>query len=222
MPVRYLLVLDDYGTFADAMASRLDAEPCMRAFAATTIQQARLVMRERCFDGLLLDLDLDGYDGLRFAAGALAAQPDLRIVVMTGGDDDRQVIDAVRAGILGWVRKDEPIEHLLEVMRGALRGETWIPPRLLTCVIAELKAAQRDVGESDLLIGKLSRREREILGLLVTGLSIDAISSRLVLSRNTVRTHVQNVIGKLGVHSTVAAVAVARRAGLRARPIADA
>lgn len=220
VPVRNLLVLDDYATFADAMASRLDTEPGLRAFAATTIEQAQLVMRERCFDGLLLDLDLGGHNGLRFAAVALAAQPDLRIVVVTGGKGDCQVVDAIRAGVLGWVRKDETIQHLLEVVRGVLRGETWIPPRLLTGVIAELKAAQREVTDSGMLIGKLTRREREILALLATGLSIDTIGSRLVLSRNTVRTHVQNVIAKLGVHSAVAAVAVARRAGLRQPPTA--
>ncbi len=218
--VKYLLVLDDYLTFADAIARRLDAEPGLRAFAATTIEQARSMMGEHCFDGLLLDLNLNGYSGLGFAAEAMAAQPDLCIVVVTGWGDDRQVIHAVRVGVLGWVLKDEPIQHLLEVVRGALRGETWIAPRLLSGVIAELKAAQREVTESDLLIGKLTRREREILGLLATGLSIDAIGNRLLLSRNTVRTHVQNVIGKLGVHSAVAAVAIARRAGLRAPPIA--
>lgn len=216
LPVKYLLVLGDHVTFADAMASRLDAEPGIRAFAATSIEQARWVMHEQCFDGLLLDLDLDGHNGLGFAAWALAVQPDLRIVAVTGRNDDREVIDAVRAGVLGWVPKDEPIEHLLHVVRGALQGETWIPPRLLTGVIAGLKTAQRDVAEGDMLIGKLTRREREILGLLATGLSVDAIGSRLLLSRNTVRTHVQKVISKLGVHSAVAAVAVARRAGLRA------
>jgi DNA-binding NarL/FixJ family response regulator len=213
--VKYLLVLDDYVTFADAIASRLDAEPGVRAFAATTAEQARWVMGGHYFDGLLLDIDLDGHNGLRFAAEVLAAQPDLRIVVVTGGSDVRQLIDAVRLGVYGWVPKDEPIEHLLAVVRGALRGETWIPPRLLTTVLAELKSSRRDVSQSDLLVGKLTRREREVLGFLVMGMSADAIASQLFLSRNTVRTHIQNLIGKLGVHSAVAAVAVARRADLQ-------
>jgi DNA-binding NarL/FixJ family response regulator len=213
--VKHLLVLDDYVTLADAIASRLDSEPGVRAFAATTIEQARWVMSGRLFDGLLLDLDLDGHSGLRFAAEALDAQPDLRIVVVTGSTDDRHVIDAVRIGIFGWVPKDEPIEHLLEVIHGALRGETWIPPRLLTRVIAELRSAQRDVTERDILLGKLTQREQEVLCLLVTGMSVDAIAGQLFLSRNTVRTHVQNITRKLSVHSAVAAVAVARRAGLR-------
>jgi DNA-binding NarL/FixJ family response regulator len=213
--VKHLLVLDDYVILADAIASRLDAEPGVRAFAATTMEQARWVMSGRLFDGLLLDLDLDGHSGLRFAAEALEAQPDLRIVVVTGSTDDRHVIDAVRIGIFGWVPKDEPIEHLLAVIHGALRGETWIPPRLLTSVIAELKSAQRGVTELDILLGKLTQREQGVLSFLVTGMSVDGIASQLYLSRNTIRTHVQNITRKLGVHSAVAAVAVAQRAGLR-------
>jgi DNA-binding NarL/FixJ family response regulator len=211
----HLLVLDDYVTFADAVARRLDAEPGVRAFAATTIEQARWVMSGRIFDGLLLDLDLDGRDGLRFAEEVLAAQPDLRIVVVTGRDDEHQLTEAVRIGVVGWVPKDEPIEHLLTVVRGALRGETWIPPRLLTSVIARLRAGQGEVAESELLLAKLTRREREVLGFLVLGMSVDTIASQLFLSRNTVRTHIQNVIVKLGVHSSVAAAAVARRAGFQ-------
>jgi DNA-binding NarL/FixJ family response regulator len=212
---QYLLVLDDYVTFADAVASRLDAEPGIRAFAATTIEQARSVMVGRDFDGLLLDLDLDGQSGLQFAAEALASKPQLRIVVVTGGSDERQVVEAVRLGVTGWVPKDQPIGHLLQVIRGALRGETWIPPRLLTAVIADLKAARPELAAYDLPLGRLTRREREVLGYLAAGLTVDEIADQLYLSRNTVRTHSQNLIVKLGVHSAVAAVAIARRAGLQ-------
>lgn len=215
---KYLLVLDDYVTFADAVAKRMDSEPGVRAFAASTIEQARWVMHGRPFDGLLLDLDLDGFNGLSFASEALAAQPDLRIVVVTGSKDDRTVIEAIRIGVVGWVHKDEPIEHLIEVVRGALQGETWIPPRILTRVIADLKSARLAEAEHDVLLSMLTRREREVLGFLVTGMSVDGIASHLYLSRNTVRTHVQNLITKLGVHSAVAAVAVARRAGVAEAP----
>lgn len=209
---RCLLVLDDYATFADALASRLDAEPGMRATAATTIEQARWVMRMTPVDGLLLDLDLGEHHGLRFAAELLQEQPGLRIIVVTGSSDDREIVDAVKLGVAGWVAKDEPVEHLLEVVRGALRGETWIPPRLLTSVIASLKAATRESTGSDPLLAKLTAREHEVLDLMVEGMTVDGVASRLFLSRNTVRTHIQNLIGKLGVHSAVAAVAVARRA----------
>jgi DNA-binding NarL/FixJ family response regulator len=209
--LRRLLILDDYLTFADALAARLSAEPGMRALAATTIEQARRALLKHHFDTLLLDVDLDGHARLRFAAEALAAQPGLRIVVMAGATDARQVIDAVQIGVSGWVPKEEPIEHLLKVIRGILRDETWIPPQLLTGVIAALKTARRDLTEHDMLLAKLTRREREILGMLGMGMRPEAIASQLYLSRNTVRTHIQRVMVKLNVHSAVQAAAVARR-----------
>ena len=217
--LRRLLVLDDYVTFADALATRLSAEPGMRALAATSIEQARRALLQHHFDALLLDLDLDldGLNGLRFAAEARSAQPQLRIVVMTGATDVRQVIDAVQIGISGWVPKEEPIEHLLKVVRGALCDETWIPPRLLTGVIAALKTARRDVTERDMLLAKLTRREKEILSMLGMGMRPEAIASQLYLSRNTVRTHIQRLMVKLNVHSAVQAAAVARWAAAQER-----
>jgi DNA-binding NarL/FixJ family response regulator len=210
-PVWHLLVLDDYVTFADALAARLEAEPRLRVSVATTIEQARRVLRDHHFDALLLDLDLDGRSGLRFMAEALTGRPDLRIVIVTGAKDERQVMDAVQLGVHGWVLKDSPIEHLLAVIYGAFQGETWIPPRLLTAVIAELKCEQAELTEREMLLARLTQREKEILGLLVTGMSTDAIAGHLVLSRNTVRTHIQHLMEKLDVHSAVAAAAVARQ-----------
>lgn len=212
--VSRILVLDGYVTFAEALARRLNAEPGMQAFAATTIGQARRMLAGSRYDILLLDVEIDGQDGLRFADEALSGDPDIRIVVVTAGEADSQVVEAVWVGVSGWVPKSEPIEHLLAVVRGARRGETWIPPPLLTHVLAELKAARRDHSERDALVARLTRREKEIMRCLVAGMSVDATAARLYLSRNTVRTHIQNVLGKLNVHSAVAAVAVARRAGL--------
>lgn len=209
----YLLVLDDYATFADAIASRLDAEPGIEAAAVTTVEQARQVMARRVVDGLLLDLDLNSHHGLQFAAEALQTQPRVRIIVVTGTDDERQVVEAVRLGVVGWVGKDQPVEHLLAVVRGVLQDETWIPPRLLTGVIASLRAGNCRSAASSELADMLTRREREVLSLMVAGLSAETIAAQLFLSRNTIRTHIQNLIGKLGVHSAVAAVAIARRAG---------
>jgi DNA-binding NarL/FixJ family response regulator len=216
-PARKLLVVDDYVTFAEALAARLDIEPGMTASAVTTIEQARCALSESRFDVLLLDVDLGGSDGLRFAAAAISGHPDMRIVVVTAGEDASQVVDAVQIGVSGWVPKTEPIEHLLSVVRGSLRGETWIPPRLLTRVLAELKSAQRDRADYETLMSALTGREKEILSCLAAGMSVDAIAGQLYLSRNTVRTHVQNTLGKLNVHSALAAVALARRAGI-ARP----
>jgi len=213
-PVRQLLVVDDYVSFAEALACRLDIEPGLTASAVTTIEQTRSALTERRFDVVLLDVELDGTDGIEFADEALSDHPDMRIVVVTAGRDESRIIEAVQIGVSGWVLKDEPIEHLLSVVWGALRGETWIPPRLLTYVLTELKSTQSERAEQAARLATLSPREKQILGCLAAGMSADAIAGQLFLSRNTIRTHVHNMLKKLHVHSALAAVALARRAGL--------
>lgn len=213
-PVRQLLVVDDYVSFAEALACRLDIEPGLTASAVTTIEQTRSALTERRFDLILLDVELDGRDGIEFADEALSDHPDMRIVVVTAGRDESRIIEAVQIGVSGWVLKDEPIEHLLSVIWGALRGETWIPPRLLTYVLTELKSTQSERAEQAARLATLSPREKQVLACLAAGMSADAIAGQLFLSRNTIRTHVHNMLKKLHVHSALAAVALARRAGL--------
>jgi DNA-binding NarL/FixJ family response regulator len=207
-------VVDDYVSFAEALAGRLDIEPGLTASAVTTIEQTRQALSERRFDVVLLDIDLDGLDGIEFADEALSVHPDMRVVIVTAGRDESRIIEAVQIGVSGWVLKDEPIEHLLSVVWGALRGETWIPPRLLTYVLTELKSAQSERAELAALLATLSPREEQILGYLAAGMSAEAIGGQLFLSRNTIRTHIHNMLKKLHVHSALAAVALARRAGL--------
>jgi DNA-binding NarL/FixJ family response regulator len=206
-------VVDDYVSFAEALACRLDIEPGLSASAVTTIEQTRLTLAERRFDVVLLDIDLDGMDGIEFAGEALSANPDMRIVVVTAGRDESRIVEAVQIGVSGWVLKSDPIEHLLSVVWGALRGETWIPPRLLTYVLTELKSAQSERAEIAALLATLSPRETQVLGCLAAGMSADAIAGQLFLSRNTIRTHIHNMLRKLHVHSVLAAAALARRAG---------
>lgn len=100
------------------------------------------------------------------------------------------------------------------MIRGVLRDETHLPPALLTAVLRELTAARKHRTDSERLVDSLTPRELEVLRCMVAGLGRKAVAERLFLSPHTVRTHMQNVLGKLGVHSTLAAVALARRAGV--------
>jgi DNA-binding NarL/FixJ family response regulator len=163
---------------------------------------------------LLLDINLDGHSGFQFASEALSDHPGLRIVVVTASVDDSLAVEAVRIGVSAWVPKDQPIEQLISAVRGALRGETWIPPRILTLVLADLRSGRGGQREHDVLLAKLTRREKEVLGYLVAGMNVDSIAGQLYVSRYTVRTHIQNLLAKLNVHSALAAVAIARRAGV--------
>lgn len=153
-------------------------------------------------------------DGISLVAGVRSSQPGVRIVVLAEKDDPRRAALALQAGASGWVAKDCSLSRLLTVIRGVLREETHLPPALLTGVLRELTAARKHRTESERLVESLTPREREVLRCMVAGLGRKAVAERLYLSPHTVRTHMQNVLGKLGVHSTLAAVALARRAGV--------
>ncbi|MBV2152313.1 response regulator transcription factor [Kitasatospora sp. SUK 42] len=153
-------------------------------------------------------------DGITLLGRLRRAHPGLRAVVLAAADDPHRAARALHAGATGWVAKESSLARLLAVVRGVLRDETHLPPALLTGVIRELTTARRDRTESERLVDTLTPREKQILRCMVAGLGRQAVAERLYLSPHTVRTHMQNVLGKLGVHSTLAAVAVARRAGV--------
>ncbi len=153
-------------------------------------------------------------DGISLVERIRTAHPTTRTVVIAERDDPRRAARALQAGASGWVAKDSSLSRLLAVIRGVLRDETHLPPALLTGVLRELTAARRHRTESERLVESLTPREQEVLRCMVAGLGRKAVAERLYLSPHTVRTHMQNVLGKLGVHSTLAAVALARRAGV--------
>ncbi|GAA2060273.1 response regulator transcription factor [Streptomyces albiaxialis] len=156
----------------------------------------------------------DPSGGLPLVARVRADYPQLRTVVLAERDDPRHAAAALQAGAGGWVAKDCSLSRLLQVIRGVLKDETHLPPALLTGVLKELTATRKHRTESERLVESLTPREREVLRCMVAGLGRKAVAERLYLSPHTVRTHMQNVLGKLGVHSTLAAVALARRAGV--------
>ncbi|NLU75794.1 response regulator transcription factor [Streptomyces sp. HNM0575] len=152
--------------------------------------------------------------GIPLVGRVRSEHPAVRTVVLAERDDPRQAASALQAGAGGWVAKDCSLSRLLQVIRGVLKDETHLPPALLTGVLRELTASRKHRTESERLVESLTPREREVLRCMVAGLGRKAVAERLYLSPHTVRTHMQNVLGKLGVHSTLAAVALARRAGV--------
>ncbi|WP_031053179.1 MULTISPECIES: response regulator transcription factor [unclassified Streptomyces] len=233
-----VLVVDDHRIFAESLAAALAAEPDVEVSAAGSGPAAlraleRAAAEGRGYDVLLVDAELGAQSaadppvvpeprreesaavhGIALVAGVRAARPGVRCVVLAEKDDPRTAARALQAGASGWVAKDCSLQRLLAVVRGVLRDETHLPPALLTGVLRELTAARKHRTESERLVESLTPREREVLRCMVAGLGRKAVAERLFLSPHTVRTHMQNVLGKLGVHSTLAAVALARRAGV--------
>lgn len=140
--------------------------------------------------------------------------PGLGVVVISDSRDPRLLDTAIRAGVRGWVEPTCSVEHLVKVMHGVRRGETWYPPALMTPVLDSLLDAEVSREQQSTVLAPLSERELEILALLAQGLTRREIANRLTVSPHTVRTHINNLLRKLEVHSVLAAVSIARQAGV--------
>jgi DNA-binding NarL/FixJ family response regulator len=207
----HVLIVDQQLTFRDALAARLRAEPDLVVVAGTECaESARRILVGRATDVILLDAELPAHAAVAFCAEMTHRGHALRVVMLSAASEAQRIVDAVRARAAGWVRKDESIEHLLLVIRGVVRGETWLPSRELGAVLGLLLADQDDRRGCDELLATLTQRERDVLFHLVEGAGRQEVAERLQLSANTVRTHLQNLMTKLGVHSTLEVVALTR------------
>jgi DNA-binding NarL/FixJ family response regulator len=206
-----VLIVDQQLTFRDALAARLRAEDDLEVVAETqSTESARRVLVGRPTDVILLDAELPDDSGFVFCAEMTRRVHAPRVVMLSAGSDAQRIVDAVRSCAVGWVRKGESIDHLLGVIRGVVRGETWLPPAELGGVLRLLIEEQNERRGRDELLAVLTPRERDVLFHLVEGAGRKEVAERLQLSANTVRTHLQSLMAKLGVHSTLEVVALTR------------
>jgi RNA polymerase sigma factor (sigma-70 family) len=162
-----------------------------------------------------IDVALVGLDGSRLGPehleGLRMACPELAIVVISDSSDPDVMGAMICAGARGWVRSSAGVAELVETLHGVRSGGTWLPPDVTTVVLERLLDAEKKRAESRQALGKLSEREREILDCLAEGMTRDEIGERYRLSPHTVRTHINHVLHKLEVHSTLAAVSLANK-----------
>ena len=143
--------------------------------------------------------------------------PGLAVVVVSDSSDTEVFVATFRAGARAWVRASTSVEELMRVVHGVVRGETSVPPDLLTVLLQALLTSEGVKEQAQDALAVLSAREREILECLAQGMTRAQIVERFTLSPHTVRTHIGHVLTKLEVHNTLSAVAIARKAGLSAR-----
>lgn len=211
-----VVVIDGQRTFADALAERLSAEAgLMVVAAAESVTSVSRLLVGRHVDVALLDTELP--EALHFAAEMArvrgAAPHPVRVIMLGTVPEATYMVEALRGGIAGWVRKGESIQHLLGAIRGVMRGEIWLPADALGPVLRLLlDGSDRWPAPATYPLAALTAREREVLSYLAQGMGRREVAERMHLSPNTVRSHMQNLMGKLKVHTTLEAVALARRA----------
>jgi DNA-binding NarL/FixJ family response regulator len=218
LPQRLLLV-DPHRTFVEALAVRLARESGLTvvATAAQPAEALRLVRAQPVDVAVLgVDGDLgDVGDAMDLAETLLAERPGLALVAVAEVDDLGALARAVRLGFRGWVPKGAGVATLVGVLQGVREGETHIPPALLTQLLPYLLHEQDRRRAVEQQFAVLTARELDVLRAVCQGGTRREIAADMGLSPNTVRTHMQNVLAKLGVHSSLAAVALARAAGIR-------
>lgn len=211
--IRVLLV-DDHQLLTDSLARLLAAEPDIEVVGiADTVAETRRLARQR-MDVVLMDYRLPDGTGAQATRLIKTRWPSARVVMLTALSDDETVLESIQAGADGYLTKDRAVAEVVDAVRRARAGDTLLP-RSVIVRIAQRVADARERRMDRPAIEPLTSRELEVLRALSEGLSSPDISERLSISRNTLRTHVQNIMSKLHVHSKLEAVTV----GLRYRII---
>jgi DNA-binding NarL/FixJ family response regulator len=210
------LVADDQEVVRAGFSALLDTQPDITvvASAAHGADAVRLSAEHRP-DVVLMDVRMPVMDGIEATRQICAADGERpRILILTTFDLDEYVYDALHAGASGFLLKDVPAERLFEAVRVIAAGEALLAPAITRRLIAEFaRLRPRHQARPDALEA-LTPRETEILGLVAEGLSNREIAERLVLSDETVKTHVSHVLRKLRLRDRAQAVVVAYESGL--------
>jgi DNA-binding NarL/FixJ family response regulator len=206
-----VLVADQQRTFADALAARLKAESDIEVVGAVQVRTSGpWLLAKIPADVLVLDGDLPGRATTRLCQELTGHQLTTRVIALSTSSEPDRIVQAIRAGATGWVRKDESLTHLLSVIRGVARGETWLPAAEAGNVVHLLLCERQRLSEGERLLAALTPREHAVLSCLAEAGHRGAVAEQMHLSVHTVRTHLQNLMAKLDVHSALEAVALIR------------
>jgi DNA-binding NarL/FixJ family response regulator len=210
-----ILVADEHSLFREAVKVILSSEEDLVVVAEARDGLEAVAEAERCRpDIALLGAALPNGDGVKATALIKERIPDCRVLVLDDDEDEATIVRAFEAGASGYLTRAWSLSALIEATHALGRGEILIPPGMLASLLSRLIHRRRDQDQLLRRLGTLTKREREVLALLSQGLDNAGIAARLVISPETVRTHIQNVITKLGVHSRLEAVALVNQNGL--------
>ncbi|HQZ72119.1 MAG: response regulator [Anaerolineae bacterium] len=202
-----ILLADDHAVVRQGLRMFLALDPELEvvgeaANGAQALEQVALLRP----DVVLMDLKMPVMDGLTAIRHIRAAHPDTEVIAVTSVLEDTAIIDAVRAGAIGYLLKDTEAQELCRAIKAAAAGQVQLSPQAAARLVREVHAP--DSPE------QLSPRELEVLRLIARGLSNREIAQELVISEKTVKTHASSILSKLGLASRTQAALHAMRLGL--------
>ncbi len=209
-----VLVVDDHTVFAESLAMVINLQRDMETVGTASTCAAALESTARLQpDVVLLDVLLPDGDGIDVAQSIKATQPTTKIVILTSATEDDVLLRAIDVGASGFITKFRAIDDVIAAVRAAHAGEILIPPAMLLGLLSRLHRRQQEESTTAPL-EPLTPREREVLQALARGLDNRQAARYLQISPNTLRTHLQNIMDKLNVHSKLEAVVLALKHGL--------
>lgn len=209
-----VMVVDDHPMWRDNIARDLTEAGYEVVAAIGEAAQAIRVGASLKPDVAVVDLQLPDGSGVDVIHGVLAAHPQARILVLSASAEQRDVLEAVKAGALGYLVKSAGRDEFLEAVRRTAEGDAVFTAGLAGLVLGEYRRLAASPATTGPQVPRLTERETEILRLVAKGLSYKQIAQRLVLSHRTVQNHVQNTLGKLQLHNRVELVRYVIEQGL--------
>lgn len=213
-----VMVVDDHPMWRDGVARDLTEAGYDVVAAVGEVAQAIRVGTALRPDVIVLDLQLGDGSGVEVIRGVLDAHAQARILVLSASAEHQDVLDAVKAGALGYLVKSAGREEFLAAVRDTAGGDAVFTSGLAGLVLGEYRRLAAAPSSSDIETPRLTKRETEVLRLVAKGLTYRQIAERLVLSHRTVQNHVQNTLGKLQLHNRVELVRYVIEQGLEDSP----
>jgi DNA-binding NarL/FixJ family response regulator len=210
-----ILLADDQALFREGLRTLLSVQPDFEVLgeAANGEEALRLALLHHP-NIVLMDMRMPILDGVEATRRLHDAQPDCRVIVLTTFDDDELVFEGLRAGAVGYLLKAVSSATLLAAIRAVARGESILEPSIAAKVVAEFARMANQSPRPQTLAEPLSDRERDVLRLVAKGATNREIASSLSIAEGTVRNHLTNILGKLGVSDRTQAALKAREIGL--------
>ncbi len=206
-----ILVVDDQVLFREGLVALLSGQPDLTVVGeANSVSEAIEMARQLKPDLILMDFALPDGTGLEATEAILAERPDTNIIFLTIHEQDDRLFDAIRAGAKGYLLKNVGVSKLLDYLRGSERGEAAISLTMASQILHEFYRLRphSDTGREE--ASNLTWREEQVVRELVTGATNREIAERLVITENTVKVHVRNILAKLNLRNRREVVDYAR------------
>ncbi len=190
-----VIIVDDHEVVRNGVRSYLMTTPDFTVVGeAATGEEAIRLVAEHIPDVVLMDLIMPGMDGIETTRQIKKISPRTQVVVLTSFHDDDHIFPALKAGAISYILKDMKMEKLVEALRRAIKGEVTLHPLVANRVLQNLRGEH---GEVQSFYADLTERELDVLKLIAKGMSNSQIAEQLVITENTVKGHVSNILSKL-------------------------